>query len=149
MSVRFRLVHMLESRVSSRFATVCQKKRTRRGLPGEARAEDDVGVAVEDRLEQLRVLARIVLEVGVLDEGDVAGDVRHGRAHGGALALVALVVHHDEAEVVGVSGTSARNASSASRGAVARAVVDDDDLPSGSARPGPRSSSVRTVATSL
>jgi hypothetical protein len=39
----------------------------------EARAEDRVGLAVDDRLEQRRPVRRIVLEVRVLDDDDVAG----------------------------------------------------------------------------
>src|SRR6266436_880919 len=35
MSVRFKLVQMFENSVSSRFATVCQKKSTRRGPPAK------------------------------------------------------------------------------------------------------------------
>jgi hypothetical protein len=36
-------------------------------LADEARAEDDIGPIFEDRLQQARILGRIVLQVGVLD----------------------------------------------------------------------------------
>ena len=65
----------------------------------EARAVDHVGVALEDGRDQARVLARVVLEIGVLDDGDVAGHVRDRRPHRGALALVALVPDQHQAEV--------------------------------------------------
>ena len=54
----------------------------------EARAEDDVGLALEDRAQQQRVLARVVLEVGVLDDHDVAGGLAEAAGHRRALALV-------------------------------------------------------------
>ena len=59
---------------------------TRRRRRQEARAVDDVGAAVEDRREQLRVLGGIELEVGVLDEEDVAGGERQAHADRGALS---------------------------------------------------------------
>ena len=129
MSVRFRLVHMFESSVRSLFATVCQKKSTRRGLPDEARAEDDVGVAVEDRLDEPRVLGRVVLEVGVLDERDVAGHVRGppcapprpcpGSPRGRRSTQPVLRP---------CRAWRARNSAEHVARAVGRAVVDDDDL---------------------
>ncbi len=39
----------------------------------EAGAIDHVGITVEDRREQARVLARVVLKVSILDQEDVAG----------------------------------------------------------------------------
>ena len=56
-----------------------------------ARAEDGVGVAVEERLEQAGVLGGIVLEVGVLNERKIAGGLLDGGANGGALARVAFL----------------------------------------------------------
>ena len=46
----------------------------------EARAEARVGAAVEDRLEQHRPIAGIVLEIGVLHDDDVAGAQRERAA---------------------------------------------------------------------
>ena len=43
---------------------------------------DHVGPALEDRLDQPRVLGRVVLQVGVLDDDDVAGRVLEARAAG-------------------------------------------------------------------
>ena len=45
----------------------------------EARAVHDVGVALGDRGEQLEVLHRVVFEVGVLHDHDVAGRVAESR----------------------------------------------------------------------
>ena len=41
----------------------------------EPRAEDDVGLVVDDGLDQLGILLGLVLEIGVLDDDDVAGGV--------------------------------------------------------------------------
>ena len=38
----------------------------------ESRSENDVGVAFEDRVDQARILLRIVLEIGVLNDDEIA-----------------------------------------------------------------------------
>ena len=40
----------------------------------EARAVDDVGLALADELDELRIFLRRVLEIGVLNDHEVAGD---------------------------------------------------------------------------
>ena len=100
----------------------------------EAGAVDDVGLALEDRRQELRVVARVVLEVGVLDQHDVPGRLREAPPEGGALALVGiLVVDPDLVLLVGrpeaprlreLGLEPAEVVTSAVRGA----VVDDDDL---------------------
>jgi hypothetical protein len=87
----------------------------------EARAEDHVGLALKDRLQEHRVLPRVVLEVGVLDEDDVAGGRGEPRAQRGALALVPFV--EDDRRIRGFCDRRQQIA-----GAVRGAVVDDDDL---------------------
>ena len=52
---------------------------------GVAAAEREVDLTAHDRLDQLRVVVHRVLEVGVLDQDDVAGRVLEPLAHGGAL----------------------------------------------------------------
>ena len=54
----------------------------------ESRAIDHVGQAVDDRLDQLRVLLRIVFEVGVLDDDYVASRFGEPSAQRGALPLI-------------------------------------------------------------
>ena len=54
----------------------------------ETGAEDHVGAAIEDGFEEFAVVARIVFEVGVLDQDDVAGDFSEAAAEGGAFALI-------------------------------------------------------------
>ena len=96
---------------------------TRDGGRQEARAVDDVGAAFEDRDEQLRVLRGIELEVGVLDEEDVAGGERQPHADRRALSQV-------DRAVIDMHGQERRKVSlvdGASR-AVGGAVVRDDDL---------------------
>ena len=55
---------------------------------GKARAKNDVGLAIDNGLDEPRVLIRIVFEVGVLHEHDVAGRGGKPGAQCGALALV-------------------------------------------------------------
>ena len=57
----------------------------------EAAAEDRVGLALDDQVEQVRVLLGAVLEVGVLDDDDVARRLGDPPPHGRALALVPLL----------------------------------------------------------
>ena len=83
---------------------------------------DHVGPALEDRLDQPRVLGRVVLQVGVLHDDDVAGAVLEALAQRRALAQVLRLV--EDADVVVLLLESARGC----RGAVGRAVVDEDDL---------------------
>ena len=63
----------------SRFSDVVERLQAHHGGPGqlgeladEARAVHHVGAALDDRLEQARVLGGVVFQVGVLDEDDVA-----------------------------------------------------------------------------
>lgn len=88
----------------------------------EARAEYDVGMALEDRSEQGGVVARIVFEVGVLNKHDVPGGGREPGAQGRALALVDLVVADDQRRILLVELVDRL------AGPVARAIVDKDDF---------------------
>ena len=67
-------------------------------------AEHHVRLALEDGLEQDRVVARVVLEVGVLDDDDVPARLGQTRADRRALAAVDGVP--DEAEALGARRTS-------------------------------------------
>ena len=68
------------------------------------------------------ILRGVVLEVGVLDDDDLAGGVPEPGAQRGALALVDLV--EDDRQV----GVARSHLAEDLAGAVGRAVVDDDDL---------------------
>ncbi len=57
----------------------------------EARAIDHVGTAIEQGLEKFAVVARIVFEVGVLDENDVAGNFGEAAAECCAFALIVVL----------------------------------------------------------
>ena len=46
----------------------------------EALAEDDIGATVDDRLQQMRILLRVVFEIRILYQHDVAGRGRKARA---------------------------------------------------------------------
>ena len=52
----------------------------------ETAAEDHIRLAVEDRPQHPRIIVRIVLEIGVLKDGEVAGHLRDRAAQGRAFA---------------------------------------------------------------
>src|SRR5207253_5200070 len=54
----------------------------------KATAEDSIRAAIENRPQQFGQLGRIVLEVGILNDNDVAGCLLNSSAHGCALALI-------------------------------------------------------------
>ena len=68
------------------------------------------------------VLARVVLQVGVLDDHEIAGRGRESRAQRRALALVLLVIQHADARL------SFELLQFVAR-AVRRVIVNDDDFP--------------------
>jgi hypothetical protein len=87
-----------------------------------ARAEDGIGAAIEQRAQQARIFARIVLEVGILHDGEVAHGLADGRAHGRALASIALVPVEPD-----LSGLARQPLQNRVR-AVSRTIVDDHQL---------------------
>ncbi len=87
----------------------------------EARAVDHVGLAVEDRRQQARILAGIVLEVGVLNHDEVAAGLLEAAPQRRALALVHGLAEDADARVVAERGQYPGRT-------VRGAVVDDHDL---------------------
>ena len=87
----------------------------------KSRTVDDVGLAFEDGLEQQRVFARVVLEVRVLDDDDIAGGLAEAARHGGALALILRLQEHAHAVVPVELGQNRPRP-------IPRPVVDDDDF---------------------
>ncbi len=73
----------------------------------EAGAVDDVGPAVEDGLEERRVLGGVVLQVGVLDEDDVARRRGESRLEGRPLAHVPRL--EEDPDVRGLRGGRRRS----------------------------------------
>jgi hypothetical protein len=113
----------------------------------KARAKDDVGATVNEGFEEFAVIARIVFEVGVLNENNIASDLREAAAQSSSFTLV--VGLEKDAEIAEVNGIGAIECGSLSfarglelrelfedlAGAVSGAVVDEDDfLPEGSFR---------------
>ena len=84
---------------------------------------DHVGPALADELDELRVLLGRVLEVGVLDDDDLAGHLGEPAPQRRALALVPLL--EDQPEAVLLLETRQDVAR-----AVGRTVVDHDQLDS-------------------
>jgi hypothetical protein len=133
MSVRFRFVTMLEKSVSSLFARWPEEEDAP-GRAGEARPIDGIRLALEDGCEQLRIVARVVFEIRVLDQHDVPGRLGEAAPQGGALPLVRLLV--EDADLVllvrrpqapGLGQLGLEPPQVVSR-AVPGAVIDDDDL---------------------
>jgi hypothetical protein len=66
------------------------------GARGESRTEDCVGSVFHDRLQQTRKVGGVILEIGVLHQGHVAGHPSDRRADGGSLpAIDRMMENHD------------------------------------------------------
>src|SRR3974390_2952637 len=61
------------------------------GLANEPRTKDDVGMPLDDGLEELGILLRLIFKIGVLDDDDIAGRMPKPGAESRAFALVDLV----------------------------------------------------------
>ena len=83
-------------------------------------AEDGVGNPRQHRAQQRGVVVGVVFQIGVLDQSQVSGHHPNRRAHGGRLALVALVQHVLDALI------AAGQLGDQFAAAIGRAVVDDD-----------------------
>ena len=92
------------------------------GQAQKARAVHHVGLAFGDEAEQRRVVARVVLQVGVLHDDDLAGGVGEAAAQGRALAAILSVVAKLQ------TGISAQQVPQPFGGAIGGAVVHHDDL---------------------
>ena len=93
------------------------------GAVGEkARAEDHVGDAVSQGLQQALQIQGVVFEIRILNGDEVTPGLCKARAQCGALAHVAGVA--DEVHLPVRVGQAFSN----SAAVVARAIVDDDDL---------------------
>src|ERR1041385_1471478 len=68
----------------------------------KAGAKDYISTAIEDGFEKFVVIARIVFEVSILDEDDVAGNFRKAAAQGRTLSLILRL--EKDAEVAEVDG---------------------------------------------
>ena len=88
---------------------------------GKARSVHDVGAPVEDGLDEFGIVGRVVFEISILDEKNVAGRVLETCADGGTFAAVNRVrVKLD----VGGAGNTIEDFSRAIRGG----VVDKNNL---------------------
>src|SRR5688572_23421305 len=65
----------------------------------EAGSIDDVGLALEDGANQLRIFVGVVLEIGVLDDHHVAGRLADAAPHRRALALIVRLEQNADAVV--------------------------------------------------
>ena len=92
------------------------------GFTQEPGAVDDIRLPRQNRREQVRVIARIVFEVPILDQHDISCSHRNPRADSGALAEIPREMTGDDD-----SGFGALPQHPA--GSVRRTVVDHDDLP--------------------
>ena len=74
------------------------------------RAVDDVGVVLEEGPHETRVVARVVLEIGVLEDDQVAGRLGDAAAHRRALALIVRLLDQPDAAAA-LLGTNPRSIS--------------------------------------
>ncbi len=77
--------------VSVRLPTVWVRLMADRVAAHEAAAVDDGRAAFQQRFQQQHIVARIVLQVGILDDDDIAGGLLKAGAQRSALAAVDLV----------------------------------------------------------
>jgi hypothetical protein len=88
-----------------------------------ARAENRVGVPVEQRPDQPRIFAGIVLQVGVLNQREIAGGLFDGAAYGRALAAIYRVLVEPDLRKCGSQALQDR------LGAICGTIIDDDQFP--------------------
>ena len=91
---------------------------------GESRSVHDVRTPVENRLEQTRVVARVIFQIGVLNQHDIAGRALEALAQSGTLALVDRLEMHDDVLV----RPSVLDLGIELERTVGRTVVHKDDL---------------------
>ena len=101
----------------------------------EAGPEDGVGVLLHEDLDDAQQIARVVLEVGVVDDGDLAGGVLQRGADRLALSTVALVAKEQPGHFR-IRAQIALELLEHGGGIVLGGVVDDDDLDSLQVRAG-------------
>src|SRR5579864_1973714 len=89
-------------------------------LAGEAASVDNLGLATEHRVQELRPILRVIFEVCVLDEDQVTPRHRQPGPDPCTLALVDVVAEDAHGRVLERGQDLV--------GAVGRAVVDDNDL---------------------
>jgi len=87
-----------------------------------AGAENGVGVTGEERFEEDGIFLRVVLEVGILNEAEIALGVADGGPDGGAFALVDFVT--EEADPGFMGGEALEDVP----GAIPGAVIHDDEF---------------------
>src|SRR5207237_236711 len=88
----------------------------------EPRAEARIGPAVDNGLEQLPPVSRVVLQVGVLNDDDVAGAHGERLANGGALAAIHRL------QVQAIDAAFVAELLEKVAGAIGGTVADDDDI---------------------
>ena len=87
MSDRFKFVNMFDKQRQKPIAGRVPEIEHAVAVADEAAAEHDVGLVFDDRLDQLRVFAGIVFQVGVLNHDHVAARVREAGLERRALCL--------------------------------------------------------------
>src|SRR5688572_30783828 len=60
----------------------------------KTRTVHHIGAALENRLQEQRVFTRVVFEVRVLDDDDIAGRFANAAGDGGAFALIVRLQQH-------------------------------------------------------
>src|SRR5262245_19241504 len=92
----------------------------------EAAAIHDVRVAFDNRLQKRAVVARIVFEVGILNDDDITGGGEKTGLNRAAFSLVFLVQHDFEIGVAFI--TTALQLTEVFARAVSTTIVNDHDF---------------------
>jgi hypothetical protein len=116
--------HIAQKRKDAVSDAVPEEQDAVRFAAHETAAVDHVGVTVENRFEQDVVFLRIVLEIGVLDDDQLARGVFDSRAQSRAFSLVHLVLVVRNGQI----GVCTHISFNALLGVVGAEVVDDDDF---------------------
>src|SRR5579885_3860434 len=89
-------------------------------LANEAGTVDDIGAVFQNRLQQPRIFARIVLQVGVLHDNNIAGRLLETTPQGGAFALITGLIENADFTALQLLENGAR--------VVGAAIIYNNDL---------------------
>src|SRR4051812_45956466 len=99
-----------------------ERQHSRLFSPKISGTEDRIGMPLEKGLQKSRVLTWVVLQVGILNEAEVARRALDSRPHGCAFSPVDRMLEQSDARV------GRRKPFQNGRCAIRRAVVDDDEF---------------------
>ena len=91
--------------------------------------KDRVGLLVQENLDQFQQIQGVILEIGVMRDGELCCRALERRADRGSLALVDLMPQEHPLHLrVGFGADGTLELTEDRRGLVGRAVIDNDNL---------------------